>query len=251
MICCITGMHRSGTSLTTSWLQMCGLVITDGPVVPPYPDNPKGFFEDIAFVHLHARSIQRRRRGTAGWKITPARSLEFSANETNAAMQLVATRQARHSVWGWKDPRSALFLPQWKQLIPSLKVIIVWRPAAEVVFSLLSRGWRHRNRYTWIGPLRAIQMWRIHNTLACEYAESQRRDTLVTPVSTLIKNDRAILNQLNERFNNQLTYASIDNIYDSTLMHSGYTPRWLRWLTTLAGCPNVEQRLQSLFEEPD
>ncbi len=248
MICCITGMHRSGTSLTTSWLQKCGLVIADGPVIPPYPDNPKGFFEDIAFVQLHARSIQRRQRRTCGWKITPTDSLMFSATETNTAMQLVATRQARYPVWGWKDPRSILFLSQWKQLIPSLKVIIVWRPAAEVVYSLVSRWRRHPSRRAWIGPSKAIQMWRRHNSLACQYADTHRRDTLVVPVSHLIQYDRSVLNQLNERFNAQLTYVSIDNIYDRKLMHGDQTPRWISRLTALSGCSRVEQRLQSLFE---
>jgi hypothetical protein len=251
MICCIAGMHRSGTSLATSWLQRCGLVIAAGPVIPPYPDNPKGFFEDIVFVRLHAKNIQRQKRGTYGWKISPARSLEFSANEMGKAIQLVAARQTRHPVWGWKDPRSALFLTQWKQLVPSLKVIIVWRPAAEVVFSLLSRWWRRPRRYTWIGPLTAIQMWKSHNNLACQYADTQRPDTLVVPVSYLIQNDQAVLNQLNARFNAQLTYVPIDTIYDSTLMHSNYPPRWIKWLTALTGCSSVEKRLQFLQAETD
>lgn len=249
MICCIAGMHRSGTSLTTAWLQKCGLVIADGPVIPPYPDNPKGFFEDIAFVRLHAKNIRRQKRRSCGWKITPAHSLEFAANEIDEARQLISARQARCPVWGWKDPRSILFLPQWKQLIPALKVIIVWRPAAEVVYSLLARWWRRPSRRAWIGPLRAVKMWQSHNNLACQYADTQRRDTLVVPVSYLIQNDQVVLNQLNARFNAQLTYVPIDTVYDSTLMHSNYTPRWIKWLTTLNGCSSVEQRLQFLQAE--
>jgi hypothetical protein len=57
-----------------------------------------------------------------------------------------------------------------------------------------------------------------------------------------------VLNQLNERFNAQLTYVSIDNIYDRKLMHGDQTPRWISRLTALSGCSRVEQRLQSLFE---
>ena len=49
MILTIAGMHRSGTSLAASWLQGCGLVIDNGNLIPPHPDNPKGFFEDRDF----------------------------------------------------------------------------------------------------------------------------------------------------------------------------------------------------------
>ena len=125
MICCIGGMHRSGTSLMAAWLQTCGLVIGDGPTMPPHPDNPKGYFEDEAFVQLHIRSINRRRRTAYGWKLAPARSLTFSTVEERIATEIITLRQAKYSDWGWKDPRSLLFLPQWKRLIPELKVLFI------------------------------------------------------------------------------------------------------------------------------
>ena len=250
MICCITGMHRSGTSLTSSWLQACGLVIADGPVIPPLPDNPKGFFEDVDFVKLHAQSIRRRQRWSYGWKITPTHSLEFSPPEESVAAQLIAVRQSKYHIWGWKDPRSTLFLAYWKRLIPSLKVILVWRPAEEVAFSLLSRWRQQPSRRAWVKPWGALHMWRAYNKLACEYAEAQRQDTLVLPISYLIENDHTVLARLNEQFDAHLTYVPIRDLYDAELMHGAQTPRWLKWLSTFAGCSMIEQRLQRLFKEP-
>jgi hypothetical protein len=56
---CITGMSRSGTSLTTSWLEKCGLTVHDGHVLAANPGNPRGHFEDEDFLNFHAGVITR------------------------------------------------------------------------------------------------------------------------------------------------------------------------------------------------
>ena len=51
---CITGMHRSGTSMVARLLGACGLDL--GPpeeLVPGQPDNPDGYFENQRFVSVN------------------------------------------------------------------------------------------------------------------------------------------------------------------------------------------------------
>ena len=51
---CITGMHRSGTSMIARILNLCGLYL--GPqdkMMPPKPDNPQGFWENIDLAVLN------------------------------------------------------------------------------------------------------------------------------------------------------------------------------------------------------
>ena len=45
----VVGMHRSGTSLTTNWLQKCGLDI-GAKLEGKEFSNPDGHFEDIDFL---------------------------------------------------------------------------------------------------------------------------------------------------------------------------------------------------------
>jgi hypothetical protein len=246
MICCIAGMHRSGTSLTAAWLQACGLVIADGPTLPPHPDNPKGYFEDDAFVQLHIRSINRRRRTAYGWKLAPPQSLTFSGVEEGIATGLIAIRQAKYTDWGWKDPRSLLFLPAWKRLIPDLKVLVVWRSAHEVAFSLWSRWRRRRNRRAWVDPWQAFRLWRAHNLRAYEYAAAYPQDTVVLSIKAILQNDQAVLTHLNERFHGALHPVSVQTLYDADLMHGAQTPRWMEGVSQLSGCHTIERRLQSL-----
>ena len=53
----ITGIHRSGTSLTASLFQSVGVNIGENLVGPEY-GNIRGHFEDIEFVELHKRILQ-------------------------------------------------------------------------------------------------------------------------------------------------------------------------------------------------
>jgi hypothetical protein len=47
----ITGMHRSGTSLTAAFIHKIGLDLGDNLLKYNYW-NPKGYFEDIDFVEF-------------------------------------------------------------------------------------------------------------------------------------------------------------------------------------------------------
>ena len=70
MVLSITGMHRSGTSLVASWLNLCGLILDQGRVIPPLIGNKKGFFEDLDFVLLQEKSIMQQIPFSGGWKVT-------------------------------------------------------------------------------------------------------------------------------------------------------------------------------------
>ena len=49
---CLAGMHRSGTSLTASWLSSCGLPLYLNQTWGASPGNPKGHFEDVDFTNV-------------------------------------------------------------------------------------------------------------------------------------------------------------------------------------------------------
>src|SRR5258708_12379235 len=51
---CITGMHRSGTSLIANLLGRCGLYLgEEDDLLPPSPDNTDGYWENRRFVSLN------------------------------------------------------------------------------------------------------------------------------------------------------------------------------------------------------
>ena len=59
--------------------------------------------------------------------------------ETKEAEALV-TRIRRAGLWGWKDPRTCLFLPFWLDRLPDALIVGVFRHPLEVYESHLRRA---------------------------------------------------------------------------------------------------------------
>ena len=140
---CITGMHRSGTSMVARLLNICGVYLgTQDEIIPPRPDNPAGFWENIDFVTLNDEILASKGGGwdfpfpqaADGWELEPA-----LAPLRTKAKELVKVL-IEHETWGWKDPRSSFTFPFWKSLLPHLKVLVCLRNPLEVALSLHKRN---------------------------------------------------------------------------------------------------------------
>src|SRR4051794_38747985 len=151
-------MHRSGTSLVASWLQSAGLRVHHRDLMGPAVGNERGHFEDLDFVALHNDLLLRRRPDSFGWQLRDQRPVSFDATARREARALIATRSARYPLWGWKDPPSTLFLADWADMLPALRVVLLWRPAAAVVDSLLRRS-RHAAPGSRIDADTAVRTW--------------------------------------------------------------------------------------------
>jgi Sulfotransferase family len=141
-VVCITGMHRSGTSLVGQILHACG------PYLGPYrqlaasaADNLDGYWEHPDMHQLNEEILSYF---GGGWDLVPSLPEGW---EDLAELEPLRQRARAHITqfdgqrfWGWKDPRSALTLPFWRKLIPGLKVVICMRSPLEVAQSLGRRG---------------------------------------------------------------------------------------------------------------
>ncbi len=139
---CITGMHRSGTSLVARLLNLCGLQL--GPadqILPPGEGNPQGFWENREMDRITEDLLARL---ADGWDfLLPPFPNGWESSPNSAPYREQARRQiavlARQQPWGWKDPRASLVLPFWRSLLPDLRVVICLRHPAEVNASLKKR----------------------------------------------------------------------------------------------------------------
>lgn len=73
----VTGMHRSGTSFSTSLLQSAGLDIGQR-LIGPRKDNVKGFFESIDFVEFHESVLRSQNLNEIGWTLQKKLMLRMS-----------------------------------------------------------------------------------------------------------------------------------------------------------------------------
>ncbi|HEV7667401.1 MAG TPA: sulfotransferase [Thermoanaerobaculia bacterium] len=174
----ICGMHRSGTSLVASVLQKAGLSIgCDAP--DPGLGNPRGHFEDPDFLALHEDMLAAAGEScfSIGEDFAPPQGAEF----VRRAQALIAERRNFH-LWGWKDPRTCLFLDFWEAMLPEARYLFLYRHPLDVALSLWRRNGDLELRED---PWRAIRSWEIYNRRLLEFRDRNPERCFVAQVPAL------------------------------------------------------------------
>jgi len=138
----ILGMHRSGTSMVALLLAECGLYLGhERDLMPPAPDNPAGFGENVRFVELNERLL-----ATLGgsWDAVPEPGPGWLERVDVTLLQAEAEQLVQAFAdcepWGWKDPRSSVTFPFWERIAGPLEVVVCVRDPLEVALSLQRRN---------------------------------------------------------------------------------------------------------------
>jgi hypothetical protein len=135
----IVGMHRSGTSMVTQWLNRCGLSVGD-KLQGPGIGNAQGHFEDTDFLKMHEKLLLKRNFPSTGFTYKPVPGL--SGKEKEEIQTIIETKSRQNQQWGWKEPRTCLFLDAYSQLIPSAFYLVVVRDFNSTVSSLVTREYK-------------------------------------------------------------------------------------------------------------
>src|SRR4051812_35790172 len=120
----ILGMHRSGTSLTAQWLHMCGLHIGDR-LVGAGRGNKEGHFEDRDFLDLHRSILTSYNLPDTG--LVSEYDLDLNNMQQERVKGLITFKNSLYEEWGWKEPRTCLFLQQYRHVLPAAKYFILLR----------------------------------------------------------------------------------------------------------------------------
>lgn len=131
----VVGMHRSGTSLTTNWLQKCGLNIGNELEGKKF-SNPDGHFEDLDFLNLHEEILTSSEVPYHGTEDPD--EFRISKSQEEKIQQLINLKD-KSTEWGWKDPRTCLFLGIYRDLLPEASYLVIVRPYTEIIDSLVRR----------------------------------------------------------------------------------------------------------------
>ncbi|CAD5961656.1 Paramyosin [Planktothrix tepida] len=205
----ITGMHRSGTSLTASILQSAGVHIGRNLLGADHV-NIKGHFENIDFYHLHMNILDSQGASSAGWTLQD--NLEIKEEFVDRAKELIE-QNALSAVWGWKEPRTTLFLEFWAKLLPEAKFLLIYRSPWEVADSL----YRRQDEIFQTQPELAIKYWQHYNQKILNFYNQEQHRCLLTNLNTIIQNQTAYIDTINQKFNVELSYPA-PTAYDPSLL---------------------------------
>ena len=185
----IAGFHRSGTSVAAQLLHAAGLFVGDD-LIGAMAYNPYGHYEDREVLTIHDQILRENGRN---WQTDAPFVPMVGAWCWQAMERLVTERRLRYPLWGFKDPRVCLFLPLWKHLMPSCRVLICFRPVGDCC----SASRRHaRELFTKSGPAEVhrrfftepdlVRMWLVHNRALLSFAERYPEDVLAISFASLL-----------------------------------------------------------------
>jgi len=225
-------MHRSGTSLVGQAFARAGLYLGDR-IKGPTRFNPHGFFEDLDIVGFHESLLALNE--TAWHAPLRHRPPEVPPASRASAADLLRRKFDGRSPWGWKDPRTTLFLNFWADLLPEARWVLVYRDPAHVAWSLRARG--DLLAYS-INPvsyiLTALRLWTLYARELVDFARRYPERAVlvripddVTPQRETLVNDTVI-----GRWGFALRPIDFSQVYTPILLKSG-APRWIEALSRL------------------
>ena len=142
---CITGMHRSGTSLLARVVNLLGVDLgAPGALMGPGPDNPAGYWENRAIKELDDEVLAHLGGAwdqppllEAGWELDAG--LDPFRDRAREILGRDFAGPAAGPV-GCKEPRLCLLHPFWRTVVPISHTVVVVRHPTEVVASLVRRN---------------------------------------------------------------------------------------------------------------
>lgn len=235
-VLCIAGMHRSGTSLTANWLYENNLFLGDD-FLGKASSNQKGHFEDMEFLNIHVSLLEHQKLHRSGLILPNGYKPNWDKKNQEIAKQLIKKRNKHHDQWGWKEPRSTLYLRAWKEVIPSMKVLAVYRDPKSVVNSLFLRLKRNKwyktrnpiKKFNWyfdidLNPQKWYQIFEhtyyLYNQEILYFKKLYPEDTILVNLDDMKKNSLQLISLLEQNFHLVLKKISLDSIFDPSLMTS-------------------------------
>ncbi|WP_333110291.1 chromosome partitioning protein ParA [Microcoleus sp. Pol1C5] len=229
-------MHRSGSSLTASLLQSAGLHI-GRKLLGADSVNIKGHFENIDFYEFHRGVLRSQAIMEDGWTLQGKINVEDRFVEQ--AKEIVAKNSVSR-VWGWKEPRTTLFLDFWSDLLPEAKFLLIYRSPWEVVDSLYRRGDPTFQEH----PELALKVWHQYNQIIRDFYDHFSNRCLLANINTIVNFKESYIKAINQKFKTNLT-APESTVYDPSLFHAqpldSYRPSLVNHY-----CPEAVEMYQEL-----
>jgi hypothetical protein len=212
----LTGMHRSGTSMFARYMHESGICMGENFYIDTTA-NRYGHYEDMDFLNLQRKELSRHFKGE-DWLVYSSFSL--SDDFVEQAQLLFDQKAERNSgnPWGWKDPRTTLFLDFWQQTAPDTRFIFMVRHPDEVLNSLcrlLKTRWSQKEKSKY------LQAYTHYNTALLNFArENRSRNMAFVSFTHLLDNPEKVLEKVNATINTSFDYRLFQQLFDVNAISS-------------------------------
>ncbi|MDM8531878.1 sulfotransferase [Anaerolineales bacterium HSG25] len=181
MIYVVLGMHKSGTTLISNILHHSDINMGDFNVQRSYDQGNQYEREDTL-------ALNKDILGLTSYRIIdkPVPTvITLTATQRTRMQEIIQTCNQKHTIWGFKDPRTTLTYSLWKSELPAHKIIAIYRTPSEIWPRFRYSGWKE----AYLNPQNAwncIDRWCEHN--------QRILDTLyTTPMPYIILNYQTLM----------------------------------------------------------
>lgn len=189
----VTGMHGSGTSLVSNYLQHCGVEMMGGSPTDFLGEHKQ--FRMLSHKILRESKIHRYGESFNHAKIRP--SPETLTKMNKQIKDTLYALNDKKKWWGWKAPINSLciwaWLPILSKYVDDIVVLHVYRNPVEVIGSFhrrksnkdiryISKGHPHRHlEGVWADYTRSVITFQKAHPKECRYFYVQGKDIIDCP----------------------------------------------------------------------
>ena len=215
----ILGMHRSGTSAITKGLETLSVSLSENLLLENESNN-KGHWEDLDVLSINEKLLHYAGLEWYSPIPFPIDKLDepFCQALADEAASLLKKKISKHTLWGFKDPRSSRLLPFWlgvfKRADIKPKFILAIRNPLDVALSL-----KKRNEFDF---LHSYYLWLLHILPNLEFLVEF--DYAIVDFSSLLEMPEQSIRYIAERLklnvNDNLLSKFSESYLDSSLCHN-------------------------------
>lgn len=241
----LTGMHRSGTSLVANYLQRAGIDMGE-ELLPADVGNPLGYYEDVHIHDLHRELLWKAGVADA-FTVTDA-DVPVPVDDVfrERAREVAAARRNKEQ-WGWKEPRTAMFLDLWATVLPDACFLFVFRQPLAVLDSLLRRA---ANETVTEQPELALVMWRLYNGEMLRFSQAHPHRCLWWETESFVADPGPLPATLRARFGFELRPVDVESVFVDDAYHRKVRMRAKmlasRHRDEAKACEGLYQKLRSI-----
>jgi hypothetical protein len=157
----VLGMHRSGTSCATRILHRLGVYLGENFCTEPMPSNLTGHWEARDVVAINDQILAH---SGGSWDKVPDQ-LTWNT-ECDQQIKRTLAQFATRAIYGWKDPRTTITFPAWKQHLPAYTLLATIRHPFAVAQSLAVRDG--------LDIAAGLRLWSVYNRHLLEHISLER-----------------------------------------------------------------------------
>jgi len=249
-------MHRSGTSAATRLVNLLGLsTCIEEDLLNDQRGNAKGHWESISMVALNEHLLTEMGRA---WWCPPRTGAAYELDLSRVSSDPAEARKAfgavhRAEPWVWKDPRTSLTLPFWREALGApLACLVVWRNPLDVAASLHARDR--------LAISHGVALWERYNRLILSHVAElpvhlSCYDDIVADPVRWCESVAGFLESCGISWSGVIDGDKIRSFVDAELRHS--RQGWLEFLSDYSASAVVHDALETSvgawasFESPD